>query len=375
MTGTSCDALDAACLDIAPGGWEPAWTETRPYPKELRRRVLEIQKPGRPHSVKDWLELHRDLGRWYGATLASICGARRSSAPDCIANHGQTIAHFPATQGRGFTLQAGDPTHIAAATGLTVVSNFREGDIAAGGKGAPLVPKFHRLVAEALGGRGIAIHNIGGVSNLTYVAPDGKITAFDTGPGNLWIDAAAEKATRGRQRMDRGGRLAFAGNVDPAGVRAALALPYFSKRPPKSTGRDDFPFDLLLKKTSARGKDLVSTATWITIESIAQAYERHILGRGLPLRAIFLSGGGALNDALFEGLQARLPDVEIATMAQAGFDPSYLEAQAFAFFGFLSLLGKPIGGDWTGRKGFAPPGHLVPGENWRDLLKKLSAFS
>src|SRR5205823_3746217 len=132
--------------------------------------------PDRKLSLKEWGELHRDLGIWMSEALRKLLRSI-SNWPQAIACHGQTVAHFPAARRRGFTLQLGDPSRIAEATGLTVISNFRDGDIAAGGEGAPLAPRFHKLIA---GERvGITIHNLGGIGNLTYVGPKNLIIAFD----------------------------------------------------------------------------------------------------------------------------------------------------------------------------------------------------
>jgi anhydro-N-acetylmuramic acid kinase len=369
MTGTSCDGLDAACLELDSVGWRPLWQESRPYPASLRRRVIAIQKPGSRVSLLELLELNRDLGEWYASTLAALVRSKRP-APDVIANHGQTIAHFP---DEGVTLQAGDPARIAVTTGLTVVSNFREGDLAAGGQGAPLVPLYHRMLADRLQGGGVAIHNLGGISNLTYIDPAGAVLAFDTGPGNAWIDAAAERASG--KKMDRGGKLAFAGEIDPAAMRKLLKHPFLAKKPPKSTGRDDFPIELFFSSCRARGADLVATATAYTIETIARSYERWILDRGLPLRAIYLCGGGASNPAIVESLRSRLDGVEVGTLEDAGLDPRYVEAQSFALFGLLCLAGKPIGGPWTGARGYGPAGHIVPGRNWAEVVKQAAKLA
>jgi anhydro-N-acetylmuramic acid kinase len=221
---------------------------------------------------------------------------------------------------------------------------------------------------------GIAIHNIGGISNLTYIGPNQTI-AFDTGPGNCWIDAATELATRGKSKFDRGGKLAREGQVDAKAVDAVLKNTYFKKAPPKSTGRDDFPFELLKSKTRSKGADLVATATAVTAESIAQAYEKFILEKQLPLKAVYITGGGAKNPALMDGLKNYLAPIEVLTLEEAGFDPQLVEAQAFAYFGFLSLLGQPVSGSWTGAQGFAPPGRITPGENWTEVLEVLSSYS
>lgn len=375
MTGTSCDGLDAACISIDPDGWEPLWSGTAPYPAALRRRVLDAQKPGTKLTSREWLMIERDLGEWYANALSALIKKQPASErPNLIANHGQTVAHFPASNRQGMTWQLGDPTRIARATGLTVVSGFRNGDMAAGGEGAPLAPGFHLLLASVLDPTklGIAIHNIGGISNLTYIGPE--VMAFDTGPGNCWIDAATEVATRGKSKFDRGGKLGRHGTVDAKAIDSILKNAFFKKQPPKSTGRDDFPFELFKSKTKARGADLVATATAVTVESIAHAYENFILKKRLPLKTIYITGGGAKNSALMDGLKNYLAPIQVLTLEEAGFDPQLVEAQAFAYFGFLSLLGQPVSGSWTGCRGFAPPGHITPGENWAEILSALSSY-
>ena len=379
MTGTSCDGLDAACVRVDQGGWQPLWERSCPYPKNLRERVLRFQKSGTKLGLEEWLELNRDLGEWFGKILSvMIKSVPKKHAPHVIANHGQTIGHFPNSRGGGFTSQIADPTRIATQTGLTVVSNFRDGDMAAGGQGAPLVPLFHLLLAPALSGKGVAIHNLGGISNLTYIGPSGprqKVLAFDTGPANIWIDAAVEKISGGKLTMDRDGELALKGvltdDIDMKAVATLLKHPFFKKQPPKSTGRDDFPFELFLRHVKSKGPSLVSAATAVTVESIAQAYEKFILGKKLPLEAVYFCGGGAKNPVLLEWLSQRLPGIKISTLEEAGMESQYIEAQAFALFGYLSLTGKPLGGEWTGVKGFGPPGHIVPGENWDQVLSAL----
>jgi anhydro-N-acetylmuramic acid kinase len=188
------------------------------------------------------------------------------------------------------------------------------------------------------------------------------------------MDAATELATRGKLKFDRGGKLARQGEVDAAAVDAIMRNPFFKKAPPKSTGRDDFPFELFKSRTRARGADLVATATAVTCESIAHAYENFILKKRLPLKAIYITGGGAKNPALLDGLKNYLAPIEVKTLEDAGFDPQLVEAQAFAYFGFLSLLGQPVSGSWTGAQGFAPPGQITPGENWADVLSVISSY-
>lgn len=369
MTGTSCDGLDAILMEFdLDSSFRARWSASLPYPFALRRRVLEIQKPGTRCSLRELLSLNADLGEWFGSSLARLIRRHPGSAPHVIANHGQTVAHFPGK--RGATLQLGDPTRIAQATGLTVVANFRDGDMAAGGQGAPLVPRFHEILAKSLGSsrRGIAIHNIGGISNLTYVGARATL-AFDTGPGNIWIDAAAAIATKGHQLIDRGGKLAAAGQCEEDSLQKILTHPFFKKTPPKSTGRDDFPISLLTSASGSKGPDLVATATAATVESIGRAYERFVLSRDFPLEKIYLCGGGARNPVLVRGIETRMERHGVQVLPLRSPDPRFIEAQAFAYFGLLALQGQPLGGEWTGAKAFGAPAHLVPGKNWARVLE------
>ena len=381
MTGTSCDGLDAVCVEFMGAGtgaqWRILWSESIDYPKALRAKILQLQLPGRKISIRDFLTLDGDLGNWYGKSLKAFMD-RHEPKPDVIANHGQTVAHFPDIHS---TLQLGDPTRVSSMTGLTVISHFREGDLSAGGQGAPLMPLFHSMLAKRLpaGSGGVAIHNLGGISNLTYLHPQdsGLALAFDTGPSGIWIDEAVTLMTRGKKKFDTNGSVARQGNPDMKAVKKVLAHPYFRKSPPKSTGRDDFPFSFLKSKTRARGADLVATATAITVESIAAAYETHILKKGLPLHAIYCAGGGAKNSYLLELLQLRLPALAVKKLSDAGIanlDEQVLEALGFAMFGHLSLGGKPLGGNWTGAKSFGAPGWITPGQNWRSVVSGLAGL-
>jgi anhydro-N-acetylmuramic acid kinase len=384
MTGTSCDGLDAACVQIdKTGHWKPIWTASAPYPKDLKKRVLEFQIPKTKTSVSEILVLNRDLGTWYGKTLKKMIEGRRSEEkPDLIANHGQTVAHFPDEE---VTLQLGDPARIAQVTGVTVISHFRDGDMAAGGQGAPLLPLFHKILADQLKTsethEGIAIHNLGGISNITYLGPSGslyEVFAFDTGPANVWIDEAVTKVTRGKKNFDQSGKFAAQGKIDINAVKKTLKHPYFKKSVPKSTGRDDFPFSFFQKQTKARGNDLIATATAVTVESIARGYEDFILSNGLPLSAIYLAGGGAKNSTLVDWLQERMPSISIRLISEMEFQDSIkeemIEPLGFALFGYFSLSGQPLGGTWTGVDGFGPPGQITPGENWQEIVSQLSDF-
>lgn len=375
MTGTSCDGVDIAAIEFDPESWTPKWEASLPYPKKLRDRVFKLQTPRSKTSVEEVFSLHTEIGEWIGDVMTDLIeGLSADERPGAIAMHGQTVAHHPSLRPLGFTVQLGDPSRVSEKTGRTVISQFRQGDLAAGGEGAPLVPLYHYLLSSVLpGGQdGIAIHNLGGISNFTYIDPRGGMLACDTGPANVWIDAAMERATKGKKKFDDGGRYAIEGEIHIPTLKKLFAHPYLKRPAPKSTGRDDFPPEYFFARAGKlKTHDLVATATAYTVETISQAYERFVLDERKPLKAIYLCGGGAKNETIRHWLADRLEGVKVATIEEHGFESQYIEAQAFAFLGYRSLLGLPVGGRWTGVDRFAPPGQITPGRNWIDVLKSL----
>lgn len=376
MTGTSCDGIDLACASFRgdePGNFSRIGFESAPYPAALRARVLGLQKPGSRIRLCDLLDLDRDIGETIGKAATRAIAKNPDWRPHLLAMHGQTIAHHPAPRGKGTTLQAGNAARVAELTGLTVAHRFREGDQAAGGEGAPLAPLFHAFLASRDGKReGVAFHNLGGIGNLTYLAPNGRLLAFDTGPANALIDEATEAATKNRQRFDRGGKIAASAEPDRAAVEQMLLNErYFRKSPPKSTGRDEFHLKWLKGYTRARGAALVSTATELAALSAAHAYRSFILSKKWPLHKICFSGGGAKNLELMRRISAFLPGTECVDAGTLGVPSQEMEALAFAYFGFRTLLGQPLGGEWTGASPLASPASLLPGRNWRDLTEFL----
>ena len=222
---------------------------------------------------------------------------------------------------------------IAERTGVPVVSDFRPRDIAAGGQGAPLVP-FVDLFLFGRSRRTRVALNIGGIANIT-VLPSG--IAFDTGPGNMVIDALTREATRGRQNFDRGGRIAARGRVDRALLDRLLADPYYRRRPPKSAGREQYGAEFVarLQQTGLPPPDLIATATVLTAATVARAVA--------PYRPaeLIVSGGGAHNPRILAHLAACLPGVAIATSADYGIDPDAKEAIAFAVLAYQTWRGRP----------------------------------
>lgn len=306
---------------------------------------------------------------------------------DLIASHGQTIWHHVVDGTVTSTLQIGDPSVIAARTGITTVGNFRTADVAVGGQGAPLVSLYDWLLlrpaADITGWR--AVQNIGGIGNVTFLPPNNRNEppfAFDTGPGNVFIDWAAVAATAGSQQYDVDGQLAAAGTVAESLVAEWLRLPYFSQSPPKTTGRELFQDSLVQQwadvaaQQGLRPVDFVATITELTAASIADAYARFAPG---PITEVVVAGGGARNPILMERLRAqlsrRLPNaITLSTHQDLGVDDKAKEAIAFAFMAYRALHGQAGNvPSCTGATKAQILGQIAPGDNFRTLMQKLYA--
>lgn len=254
-----------------------------------------------------------------------------------IGSHGQTLYHAP-DAAPPCTLQLGDPSLIAVRTGLTVVADFRRGDIALGGQGAPLVPAFH---AFAFGSPGVprAVVNVGGIANITLIGADGRISAHDTGPGNALLDAWCQQHLK--QPFDADGRWSAAGQVDTRILVALLEDPWFARAAPKSTGTDYFNLEWLRARAGkhldlAAPANIQATLAELTAQSIA-------LSLGDPPGAALLAvcGGGARNIDLMNRLTRLVPGVRVTTTAELGVPPDLVEAAAFAWMAGERLDGRP----------------------------------
>jgi anhydro-N-acetylmuramic acid kinase len=377
MTGTSCDGIDFATIDFNEEGWTPIWEASREYPKNLRDRVLRIQNPGTKTTLKEVFELNRDLGIFYAEAVAKTLSALEpEEQPQVIALHGQTVGHFPSEK-PGFTVQLGDPSLIVQKTGLTVISHFREGDLTAGGQGAPLATPFHSLLADALDGvdTGVVVVNLGGIANFSYIGPKDQLIAADTGPACALIDRAVIEFTKGKKTFDEYGDYAREGKVHVPSLKKLLKHPYFKKKFPKTTGRDDFHWEYVKKNIDkkVKGKDLIATVSALTIESLFSGIKSAIIDKKLPLRSVYLAGGGSRNLFILEHLEELLAeyDVSVVSLDETEFSSQFIEAQAFSYLGFRTLLGMPVGGSYTGAKGFGAPGWITPGVNWSEVLERL----
>jgi len=326
MSGTSLDGIDVAIIEIAGHKVRTIGFRTTPYPEAVRRTILEAA------SAAGISRLNVQLGELYARAV--LRAVRNFGSVDLIGCHGQTICH----EGGVHTLQIGEPAVIRERTGVPVVSNFRTRDVAAGGQGAPLVPYVDYLLFRHRTRARLAL-NIGGIANITVIPPSARpedVTAFDTGPGNMVIDALAREYTRGRQQFDRNGAIAASGRIDRRLLNRLLADPYYRRRPPKTAGREQYgaAFVERLIQSKRPLPDLIATATALTAATIARA-----IG---PTRGdLIVSGGGVHNRQLMAQLAAFLPAMTITTTAQHGIDPDAKEAIAFAILAHQTWRRKP----------------------------------
>ncbi len=374
MSGTSGDGIDVACVRIEGVGerMKPRvlWHRHRPFAADLRRRLLAVMAPANT-TTQEIARLHADLGEAFAeAACRAIAQAGRGERPSLIGLPGQTVCHLPGPRGQTVELQLGEPARVAARTGLPVVAEFRQSDVAAGGQGAPLVPWtdwviFHSPKASR------AVQNIGGIANVTWL-PAGcrpqEVVAFDTGPGNMVIDALVRHATGGREHMDRDGRRAACGRVIEKIVSEFLSHPYFTLKPPKTTGREEFGEAFAtraIKRLTAAGRrpnDWIATVTALTARSIALAYRRFLPGlpvgavgdraggaerKNRRLRAIsggfeiVACGGGARNRTLMGMLRRDLPEARVRRIEEFGVSSQAKEALSFAMMAKAFVDGMP----------------------------------
>lgn len=353
MSGTSVDGVSLALADIWGSykglRWRLLAYKTYPYPRELREEIFRLFSPQGSSSEAVCL-MNFVLGEFYGAAVNRFLeetGYR--GTVDLVASHGQTIWHIPAPRRVAgietrATLQIGEPAVIAERTGLPVVADFRVRDVAAGGQGAPIIA-YVDFVMFRSEERNVAVQNIGGIANVTYL-PAGceidDVVAFDTGPGNMVIDGVVRRLTGGRLDYDVDGEMARRGRVHRGLLEWLLSHPYLDRRPPKTTGREEFG-DHFVEEVLARARslglrpeDVVATVTEFTVESIARSYER-FLG---PVDLVVLGGGGAKNRYLVERLRERL-GVEVRTHGDYGIPEQAKEPLGMAILGSESVMGVP----------------------------------
>jgi anhydro-N-acetylmuramic acid kinase len=334
MSGTSLDGVDAVLVDFSAQRPAVAGHAYRAFDPALRAELLALQRAG-PDELHRAAQCANAVTRIYADAIAALLAgaALRAQALRAIGCHGQTVRHRPDA---GYTIQICNAALLAELTGARVVADFRSRDVAAGGQGAPLAPAFHAAMLRA-DEEDRAILNLGGIANLTCLPAHGMVSGFDTGPGNCLLDLWAQRHLG--KPMDEGGRWAAGAAADGALLAAFLSEPYFSRPPPKSTGRDLFCETWLLRHAGATRDPQVVQATLLelTARTIADAFHAHC---GAAKRMV-ACGGGVRNARLMERLAELLASVPVESSDRHGIDPALVEAAAFAWLARQAIAGRP----------------------------------
>ena len=367
MSGTSLDGVDGVLTSI-PDDYEGGeigieTTAHVPFDSQLREELMSLQLAGHNEIEKEALAANR-LAILYAECVYALLQKKGISAEEvtAIGSHGQTIRHRPEL---GFTRQTNNPALLAELTRINVIADFRSRDIAANGQGAPLVPAFHYAVfGSQYSSR--AVINIGGIANISILNPDGSVSGFDTGPGNMLMDAWIGKHLQ--KNYDEDGKWGKSGKCSKELLKALLKEPFFMQMPPKSTGRDLFNLNWLEARFSEsesferlEAADVQATLTALTAETITNAIRDH----AMHADEIYICGGGAKNPFLMkligDLLRKKNNHAVLRTSDALGVDPMHVEALAFAWLSHRFMTGKPGNlPSVTGARGFRPLGALYP---------------
>lgn len=333
MSGTSLDGIDAALVEFHSKGPQCIATFYQAYPEKIRAEVVSLQNSGND-------ELHRSavlanlLADAYGKCVKELL--RQAGYPPediaAIGCHGQTIRHAPR---EGYSIQLNNPARLAEITGIAVVADFRSRDLAAGGQGAPLVPAFHDCVFRAKNCHR-AILNIGGIANVTDLAPGRPTVGFDCGPGNILLDSWIRENLN--QSFDDSGRWAQQGKEIEALLTRLLSHPFLSSPPPKSCGWEQFNIGWLktMLTGTERAEDVQATLAHLTAAAVVDAVSKWC---GQP-KELYVCGGGAHNAAVMSAITSRLRGTHVATTTELGLPPDWVEAVAFAWLARQTILGQ-----------------------------------
>lgn len=335
MSGTSMDGVDTVLVEITNNSIKLLCEHSFPMGENLKQELLNICL-GQSTNLMAVGELDHRLGHLFAdAVLALLDKANVEPASvTAIGSHGQTVFHSPDTQ-FAFTMQLGDANIISAKTGITTVADFRRKDMAYGGQGAPLVPAFHQQLFSSPGLTRIIL-NIGGIANITVLNPDKSVNGYDTGPGNMLMDAWINKHQG--QRYDDNGTWALSGKVNKALLATLLGDPYFSLQAPKSTGRELFNLPWLenhLADYKLPPEDVQRTLAEFTALTIANEVKHENTGE------LLVCGGGAHNPLLMKRLAELLPGWKVMTTAAQGVDIDNMEAMAFAWLAYRAMHKLP----------------------------------
>lgn len=333
MSGTSLDGVDTVLVDLSNTNPKLLASHYQVYPPPLKEALLALHYPAVNELHQAQLIANQLAGDYAAATLALLQNANVSADKiRAIGCHGQTIRHRPEL---GYTIQLGNAALLAELTKIDVVSDFRSRDIAAKGQGAPLVPAFHERVLRHPHIHRVIV-NVGGISNLTDLAPNHPSNGFDCGPGNLLMDAWIHEHQG--IAYDKDGFWAASGKIIPALLHRLLSEPFFNALPPKSSGRDLFNLHWLKARLSGNEapEDVQATLLALTTHSIVDSIQHHCQGA----QEIYVCGGGAHNQALLHNLKSALPHCRIQLTDDLGINADWLEAIAFAWLAQQALQGK-----------------------------------
>ncbi|MER5910354.1 anhydro-N-acetylmuramic acid kinase [Streptomyces sp. NPDC001982] len=343
MSGTSYDAIEAAAADLTLDGetllLRPLGHLSVPYPDALRSLIAATLPPATT-TTQAVCALDTGIGQAFAGAAERALSELCASAADLVVSHGQTMHHWVEDGTVRGTLQLGQPAWIAEATGLPVVSDLRSRDVAAGGQGAPLVGMTDTLLLRARPGTPAAL-NLGGIANITVLAPRAEPLAFDTGPANALIDAAVRHFTDGAASYDEDGSRANAGHISLELLCALLNDPYYRRPAPKSTGKEHFHLPYLQRALDAlpgpapAPDDVLATLTRLTAVTVADACRDH------GVTELVVSGGGVRNPVLMRMIAEELPGVPLRPSDDLGLPSDAKEALAFAILGFLTVHGLP----------------------------------
>ena len=338
MSGSSLDGIDVALTEITDDYCKIVATHFQAYSAEIKQSLLALHFPSENELEKSAL-MANQLASLYAQAINSLLSNNQLSSKDvtAVGCHGQTIRHQPRLNDTvGYTVQLGNHALLAELTNITVVGDFRSRDIAAGGQGAPLVPAFHKDVF-AHPDKNRAIVNIGGIANITYLARNGDVFGFDSGPGNLLLDHWVKNSLG--QEYDADGAWAATGVINQTLLSHMLADSYFALPPPKSTGRDHFNQAWLTRhiaQLDCQPQDIAHTLVALTSQTIDEAIHQYCP----EVDEVYLCGGGAHNRLLRDSIAASLNPIALSTTDQLGVNVDWVEAGAFAWLARQTMHNK-----------------------------------
>ena len=369
------DGVDCAIVDVRPGRFTLRITllahRTRPYPPALREQILSLLRTGTVEAV---CRLHVAVGEMFARVANQTIRQAKLSAKDVavIGSHGQTVWHSPkkvSMPGVGSirsSLQIGDPSVIAERTGIMTVADFRARDLAAGGEGAPLTPYVHHHMFQSRNTSRLIV-NLGGIANVTWLPRGGdvqNVVAFDVGPCNLLLDGLMAHATHGQQSIDRNGALASRGREQDVLVKELLKHAFFARRPPKSTGREEFGERYIRRVWQVATQHNLSLDDTLasSCAGIARAIRRSGQWVTQAVDEVIAGGGGVRNRALLGALKREFGPGRVMSMDQAGVNSRAVEAMAFAVLAYETIRGVQANLPWvTGAKSPVVLGTVTPG--------------